>query len=276
LILCYHNVVRSPATAGDPGLHLSLATFVAQIEWLTAHFTIVPLGEVVERVRTQRPLRGCAVVTFDDAYHGTLTHAVPYLVARGIPSTVFVTTTATTTLEPFWWDLPAAIAAGREPTGRDRLLEDLQGDATRIRQALDATQEAVREREMLPATWQALAQARTPLVDYGAHSVTHRNLTRLDDASLRAEFESSRDMVEERLGVRPRLFAYPYGCVDTRVRVAARTAGFAGAASLAAGDVTYASDLWSLPRTNVPTGLRPAAFRAWTSGFTQVLRSVRG
>ncbi|MBP0652119.1 polysaccharide deacetylase family protein, partial [Mycobacterium tuberculosis] len=55
------------------------------------------------------------------------------------------------------------------------------------------------------------ALARHPLVDIGAHTLSHANLRRLPRAAARAEMAGSADVLADWLGVRPRHFAYPYG-----------------------------------------------------------------
>src|SRR5918996_3990136 len=90
VILCYHNVVRErdithseperesplsrracpepPGWRGDPAVHLPYHRFSAQMRWLTDHYRVVPLREIVRRLAHGLPLRGLAAVTFDDAY----------------------------------------------------------------------------------------------------------------------------------------------------------------------------------------------------------------
>ena len=51
-----------------------------------------------------------------------------------------------------------------------------------------------------------------------AHTATHPDLRTLPDDGIREEFERGDRVIEERLGHRPELFAYPYGYLDDRVR----------------------------------------------------------
>ena len=72
VILCYHNVVPDADAPRAPGggLHMALATFERQLRWLAAHYTIVALDEIVDRVERGRPLHRVAALTFDDGYAG--------------------------------------------------------------------------------------------------------------------------------------------------------------------------------------------------------------
>jgi peptidoglycan/xylan/chitin deacetylase (PgdA/CDA1 family) len=75
--------------------------------------------------------------------------------------------------------------------------------------------------------------AAVPGVTLGAHSYTHRPLTRLDDVALGEELQRSVDILIDVAGRRPAAMSYPYGALDRRVVGAVRRAGFtAGATSL--------------------------------------------
>jgi len=57
-----------------------------------------------------------------------------------------------------------------------------------------------------------------------AHTATHPDLRRLADDAIREELERGNQAIQEHLGRRPEIFAYPYGYWDERVRaVAANT-----------------------------------------------------
>src|SRR5439155_1581627 len=102
----------------------------------------------------------------------------------------------------------------------------------------------------------------------GAHSVSHRTLTRLDDAELEREIVASRLAIRARTGAAPEFFAYPYGIWDARVRDAVRAAGYRGAVTLDYGLVAAGADPWALPRVNVPASISLATFQAWAAGLS--------
>lgn len=72
-------------------------------------------------------------------------------------------------------------------------------------------------------------------VQFGSHSHTHRDLTSLDDKTLREELEQSKRILEELTGRQVRYLAYPFGRSDSRVAEMARAVG-------------YEYCLWSSPR----------------------------
>ncbi len=267
VVLCYHNVVDGPVAVSDPGLHLQRAAFEAHMVWLAGRFEVVSLDELARRAEAGASLRGLAAVTFDDAYQGTLRHGLPVLARLGLPCTVFVPSAYPDGASGFWWD--DAGAAALDDARRTRWLEELQGDATRIRSESGGAT-APPSADCVPATWAALTASRSPLVRLGAHSVTHRNLCALDAESLDRELRASAASITERTGERPHWFAYPYGRWNATVADAARRAGYRGALTLDGNDVESGADWLACPRINIPASISDPAFDAWVSGVAHL------
>ncbi len=267
VVLCYHNVTATPLAVADPALHLPLARFAAQIDWLAATLEVVSLDEIAQRLARGASVRGLAAITFDDAYVGTLRHAVPWLSRRALPASVFVPTAYPDSGDTFWWDDAASAAAVADPALRDRWLTDLGGDAARIRDASSPSNPADLPEDCRPAGWDAIVASARAGVTIGAHSVTHRTLPQLDDAALAHECVASREAVAAHVGSAPQWFAFPYGHTNPRVAAAVRAAGFHGALALDGRDVTAASSAFHWGRINVPAGIDDDAFDVWVSGF---------
>jgi peptidoglycan/xylan/chitin deacetylase (PgdA/CDA1 family) len=70
--------------------------------------------------------------------------------------------------------------------------------------------------------WPALGRMAEQGVTIGAHSRTHAHLPELSPAALEDEIGGSADRIERELGVRPAVFAYPYGEANDAVVRAAR------------------------------------------------------
>jgi peptidoglycan/xylan/chitin deacetylase (PgdA/CDA1 family) len=60
----------------------------------------------------------------------------------------------------------------------------------------------------------------------GSHTITHRNLTTLDDAELKWELEASKTILETLTQQEVPWFAYPFGHYDSRVVEAVARAGY--------------------------------------------------
>jgi peptidoglycan/xylan/chitin deacetylase (PgdA/CDA1 family) len=77
-----------------PSTNISIQTFSDQLAWLKANdYRVLPLGDIVRRLRAGQPLpERCVVLTVDDAFRTFLTGAMPLLRHYGYPVTLFVST----------------------------------------------------------------------------------------------------------------------------------------------------------------------------------------
>src|SRR5687768_14820351 len=173
-IFCFHNVVNDAIAGrqGDPSLHIGLSPFKALLDLIVSQYTVIPLLELAARLRSGRSLRATASLTFDDAYHGALTHAVPVLKRLALPATVFIVTDAADRPRPFWWDVIASTPADV----RGNYLRDLLGDGNRILNQVSAPSASLGS-ELLPADWPTLHAMLDATVVPGSHTLTHRNLS---------------------------------------------------------------------------------------------------
>ncbi|MEB3340279.1 polysaccharide deacetylase family protein [Okeania sp.] len=83
-------------------------------------------------------------------------------------------------------------------------------------------------------TWEQLQEMVTnPLVTIASHSVTHpRDLTKLSDRQVEKEMFKSKQILEEKLGIKINYFTYPEGHYDKRVSAWAKAAGYTGAITM--------------------------------------------
>jgi peptidoglycan/xylan/chitin deacetylase (PgdA/CDA1 family)/GT2 family glycosyltransferase len=160
------------------------------------------------------------LLTFDDAYHDLL-DVLPVLKQLGIPGVVFAVSGRLGASNT--WD--EAIGAP--------LLRTLDSEGLRM-----------------------LADAS---VETGAHSQTHPVLTQLSDQELAREIAGSIADLEV-TGRRPRMFAYPYGEYDQRVKNQARSAGIEAAFTVVGGLVRSGTDALEVPRIEITRGDRSWKF----------------
>lgn len=271
-ILCYHNVVSSDTDIGAAGMHLDLRRFREQIEWLTAHFTVIPLKEFARRLRLGRSLRRVVALTCDDGYRGVFDVAWPLLREYRLPLTVFVPT-GMSEGDGFWWDAPAVVNCTAEED-RLRWLEDFNGDGSRICRLIPGATRTLPPSHRL-ASWSRIRAAVAEGCELGVHTMTHRNLTMLSDTELRWEIEGGRDVIAEHTGADARCFSYPYGLHDSRVRRAVAAAGYTTAVTMEFGLNRAGTDPLALCRINVPSGIDGPAFQAWMSGLRPRIGSSR-
>jgi peptidoglycan/xylan/chitin deacetylase (PgdA/CDA1 family) len=134
----------------------------------------------------------CAAVTFDDGYQAILDNALPELILRKIPATVFV--------------VPGAL--GAPPNWKD-----FSG----------GTDCAMSEPIMTPEQLRALP---SDLVQVGSHTVNHPKLPLLEEGSAQSEVSLSRAMLEDITRRDVRVFSFPYGAFDSKSIELCRRAGY--------------------------------------------------
>ena len=98
---------------------------------------------------------------------------------------------------------------------------------------------------------QQLKELSSAGIEIGAHTRTHKRLTRLNDAELIAELADSKKILEDVIGKEVVSFAYPYGDFDERIVAAVKLAGFKVACTTASGWALTDQDLLRVRRLTV-------------------------
>ena len=89
---------------------------------------------------------------------------------------------------------------------------------------------------------------RSDLIEIGAHTVSHLNLSSSPVDRQYLEIDRSRSMLEEQLGHPVSAFAYPYGLYSATTPVLVEAAGFACACTTRPAPVDSAVGLFEMPR----------------------------
>ncbi|MFI5871807.1 polysaccharide deacetylase family protein [Streptomyces sp. NPDC051445] len=147
-------------------------------------------------------------LTFDDGYADFLTGALPVLRRQGCTATLFV--------------LPGRLGGDNawDPLGPRKPLLTAEG----IRRAADEG------------------------VEIGSHGLTHVDLTKADDLTLKTETAESRAALAALLGTEADGFCYPYGAIDRRAMDAVRDAGYSYGCAIDPGPL---NGLHALPRLHI-------------------------
>lgn len=232
-VLLFHRVTQQPDAIFPDEMHAE--RFDALCGWLSAWFNVLPMDEAVERLRAgslpARPLS----ITFDDGYADNLHVAVPILKRHGFSASFFITTGFLDGGRMWNDSLIEAVRACAQPEldlaslglGRYAL-----GSVAQRREAANALIRQVKYRTptervvlgeqvanqagvdlprgLMLSSSQVVEMRRAGMI-IGAHTVSHPILAALDDATSRAEIQGSKDRLEQLLGERVGLFAYPNG-----------------------------------------------------------------
>jgi peptidoglycan/xylan/chitin deacetylase (PgdA/CDA1 family) len=275
-IMIFHRVLAEadPLSPDEP----DAATFELRMRWVRQWFNVLPLRDAVRRLYDGTLPSRALSITFDDGYADNEAIAAPVLRRLGMTATFFVSTGYVGT--GCMWNDRVIEAVRAAPAGVLPLatigLRDMPVDSTAQRR--EAVRELLIQIKHRPPEARALAvdavvaaaglagaPAPTPMMtidqvrslralgmDVGAHTVSHPILARLEPAAAAREIGEGRRHLEDMLGERIPLFAYPNG-VPTQdygpdhVRMV-REAGFDAAVSTAWGVANRQADRHQLPR----------------------------
>jgi peptidoglycan/xylan/chitin deacetylase (PgdA/CDA1 family) len=223
IIFCYHLLVDK---IRYPGTEITPAAFEAQMKQLKdAGITVISMQDLLAWKRGEKniPPR-CAVVTFDDGWKSQYEVAWPIMKKYGYPFTMFIYT------------------------------EGVRGGALGGGGAI---------------TWEQLADMRDNGVDIEAHSATHQDLreghtirlvgpggkktaTKLTGPQyeqwLQNEVVGSKQLLEQRLGIKVNCFAVPFGNYNDHVKELARKSGYEAMFTVYGQPITFTSPMDALGR----------------------------
>jgi peptidoglycan/xylan/chitin deacetylase (PgdA/CDA1 family) len=273
LVLSFHNVLSERVEPrGDRSLHVPVSTFCEIVDWLAEAFEVVPLDQVLntDPVAGGRPR---AAITFDDAYQGAIAVAIPELIVRRLPATVFAISGAVEG-QTFWWDALADGYAGGMPAEiRETALCVARGREAEVLDWAIRNGHPIAELdgEFVAAPWSAIeGAAGFPGIAIASHTRSHPNLATLPIEELMEELAGSRHEIQARIPACRPWLAYPYGHSSPAVESAAAKAGYEMAFRVSGGVVLAGDDspeMYSLPRLNIPAGLSLRGFRIRAAGM---------
>ena len=222
IIFCYHRLVDK---VRYPGTEITPAAFEAQMQQLKdAGITVISMQDLLAWKRGEKniPPR-CAVVSFDDGWKSQYEVAWPIMKKFGYPFTMFIYT------------------------------EGVRGGALGGGEAI---------------TWEQLADMRDNGVDIQAHSATHQDLREGHNIMLisggkrtrakltgpqyqewvQNEVVGSKQLLEQRLGIKVNCFAVPFGNYNENVKEIARNSGYEAMFTVYGQPITFTSPLDSIGR----------------------------
>jgi len=248
MALCWHDVVDESAGEFDADPYsISTADLLQQLEWLAAHdYTAVRIDDLLAAQAGERPLPERAVLlTFDDGLASVRERVLPLLRLYDFPAVVSIVGAWTET-------------AGAGPSA-------YLGDGSRARRY---------------ATWDDLRElVDSGLVEIASHSYAGHTFVPSDPqgnlgqsyvtrrfesdprepgrgareeeaaylARVNKDLERNLDLIEQRLGLRPRVMTWPYGRSNGAIETLASELGATVTLGLRKG-VATAERLVSIPR----------------------------
>lgn len=214
VVVAFHRVHDG---AGADGLTIGRRMFERYCRYFQRHFNVIPLRDLVERLRSGSPVNRELAITFDDGYRDNFEQALPVLQKFSLPATFFVVSQWMGTDVVPWWDEERSV---RHPW----------------------------------MTWDQVRSLSDKGFEIGAHTRTHADLGRLSEAEAREEILGARIELERQLLAPVESFAYPYGGrrnLTQQNRALIKAAGFRCCCSAFGGINTNATDPFHLRRVPI-------------------------
>ena len=285
IILMYHNFCRE----GDikhTNVSLSITNFEKQIKYLKKYYRIVPLADLVGKIKRKEDfLPHSVAITFDDGYKNNFLLAYPLIKKYNVPVTIFLTAGYINTKKFLWVnELEYAINETQKKeisitfgccnfkyfiktkAEKMRVYEQLKEklkklENSQLRAVLDKILLRLKVKidyddagnyQML--TWDEIFEMRNGYVSYGNHTFSHSILTKIDYQNLSKELNDSQKQLKEKLNQEIDVFCYPNGSFNSESKKMVKEKHKA-AVTTTPGFVTQQTDLFELPRVGAKSKL---------------------
>ncbi|MEO6219166.1 MAG: glycosyltransferase [Ginsengibacter sp.] len=211
-ILKYHGI----ALKGEPDIRYNVTpeSFDEQLQYLrNNNYYSVKWDDWINAMFRHTPLPGKAVaITFDDGSLDFYQYAWPLLKKYGFAATVFLSTNYIRPTNSWHKNLNEEIR--------------LMG-------------------------WPEIMKLQSEGAQFGSHSLSHRSLTALSVEDIVCEAAKSRTILQQKLGMPVKIFAYPYGHTDPVVTHLVGACGYTLALTSQPALSTFADNTLNLPRIEI-------------------------
>jgi len=309
LILCYHGTSLEDEHQWRPALYMDPQLLEQRFEILKqGGYSVLPLGEGLQRLRSGTLPRRSVAITFDDGTYDFYRQAYPLLKKYGFPATVYQTTYYMDYQRPVFnlvcsymlWKRRKTEIPDGSALGFNQLL-DLRTEASRhqiVRALVDrAAQEEMTGRQkdelaarlagLLQIDYEALVAKRIlqimnpqELQEIARNGIdiqlhTHRHRTPDNEELFRKEIRDNRNRIEAIVSSHPVHFCYPSGVYRSEFFDWLAKEQVVSATTCDSGLVSRKTESLLIPRlidTRFRTGLE---FESWLSGVGDLLVSRR-
>lgn len=253
-ILLFHSVGRCPEADFLPrSLDCDPDFFEDVLKLLASKAKVLSLEELARAVRTYKLPVCAAAITFDDGFRDNFTVAGPLLQQYNMPATNFVATDAIGSSELL-------------PVHKYYYVAQKHGFRPRVEPPRDTPQQRHEVDEFCAArsitvpalggeiylTWEELHSLASQGIEIGAHTCSHPWLAAFPPEQQEREIVGSKRVLEDKLGLSVRSFAYPYGYGTSFDAACAKlVAATYDLACLSVDEMDTSIDLFKTPRQNI-------------------------
>lgn len=234
----YHRIGDAEASPFDSNVFsCDERAFREHVRLIKSNFELIDTTKLVNEVLHAPLNRRLALLTFDDGYHDNFAAAFPILKEEGASAVFFLPTGLIESPTVPWWDEIAwLIKNSQEPSVTASFIAQPIARVPKsinntVRQVLNAFKASSldaevkvaelrktlrcelsdKDRKQLFVSWEEAKLMSDGGMDIGSHAHSHRILSHLSREEQRQELESSKAMLEERLGRKVDTVAYPVG-----------------------------------------------------------------
>lgn len=229
-ILMYHQIDVTPANSVFPSMYIAPDEFERQMRYLYfKRYRVLALDAFVKKVENKERLHHrTVIITIDDGFKSAYTYAFPILKKYNFKATIF-------------------------------LIADLINKTNEwLQKKGEPTCEMLSEDQI-----KEMAEYG---IDFGAHTCTHPDLTRIPPKVAKREIFESKRKIENLLGKPIISFCYPYGNFNDTIKQMVIEAGFKCACAAHGYTKADGYDLFSLERIVMLPG-DSIEFRLKISGY---------
>ncbi|WP_416202904.1 polysaccharide deacetylase family protein [Acinetobacter sp. LoGeW2-3] len=217
-VLMYHMVREHIDGAKFNKLRVKPAEFDKQVAWMKAQgFHFVTMQELQDNWGNH-PEKTVAI-TFDDGYLDNLENAFPILEKYQAKATIYV------------------------------VVDRHDRDWSTYKKAHHNSGELAHEPKLNDIQVKQLSNSG--LIEIGSHTMTHANLSKLDDVASLKELTESKHQIEALIAKPVTSFAYPFGIYSQRDVELAKQAGYSNAVTTKEGIDSISPDFMQLQRIKI-------------------------
>ena len=283
-ILFYHRFSRASFDF-DQLPHLDIRDFKKHMCHIKRWYRVITMDELADKLTGRKYFVSPSIVlTIDDGYLNNYTLAYPVLKALGLPAVIYLTTGLIGTNKAPWVDSLMDVLS--QTKGKELRFPELLGDEMvdistpkgkrdaeiklfkvmlkledkkRIRaleklsKILGVNKGSKKNANRKMMNWDEVIEMKGNNISFGAHTVTHPILSKMDSKEAEREIYKSRMEIEERVGRKVKHFAIPNGKNEDfsdELKKYCKEIGMSTVVSTESGVVSNRSDLYFLSRIN--------------------------
>jgi len=245
-ILLYHGVISDQLKLGgrnSSGKHIRKNQFAKQMQYISKNFNLVSMIDLEKHILKKKIIEKDSVaVTFDDGFDNNYNIAWDVLENYKVPATFYISTGFISKRKKIWTDILEIIFLNNKNKAI-RFISNGKIKKTNLGNKLDrisklnilkkklkkkrndCLKEFIKNIKMLNIyegnfypelynfmTWEKIIEMnKSNLIDFGAHTVNHISLTKVDYQNAKYEINKSLKTLYETIRQDVKLFSYPEG-----------------------------------------------------------------